>query len=114
MTAVILAIGIGLSTLLIGNIRFLRGIDDSVVALNVADTGIEAILYEERLGGVSAIDDCDGTGPQPGFCSGTLTLSDGTTASYSVIVETGGGCTTYCAESTGEYQGTTRRAEIER
>jgi len=47
--SVILLIGIGMSTIIIGQIKISTGIGNSVVALYAADTGIERALYEEKL-----------------------------------------------------------------
>lgn len=44
--AIILAGVLGLSTILVGQIRAIRGIGYSVVALYAADTGIEQALYD--------------------------------------------------------------------
>lgn len=43
----ILAIALGVSTILVGQLKMIKGIGDSVVAFYAADTGIERGLYEE-------------------------------------------------------------------
>jgi hypothetical protein len=45
----ILVIGLGISTILIGQLKITRGMENSVVAIYAADTGIENILYQEKL-----------------------------------------------------------------
>jgi hypothetical protein len=46
---VLLAIGLGISTIILFQLRMIRGMGDSVKAFCAADTGIERILYEDRL-----------------------------------------------------------------
>ncbi len=48
---VLLAIALGISTVLLGQIELTRGIENSVVALYAADTGIERTLYAIRKQG---------------------------------------------------------------
>jgi len=43
--AILLAIGLGLSTLIISQMKMIREMGDSVIALHAADTGIERALY---------------------------------------------------------------------
>lgn len=42
---ILLAIGLSLSVIIIGQLRMIKGMGDSVVALHAADTGIEEALY---------------------------------------------------------------------
>lgn len=46
---ILLAIGLGITTIIISQMRMIRGIGDSVVALYAADAGIERILYEDKM-----------------------------------------------------------------
>lgn len=46
--AILLAIVLGLSTILFGQIRTIRGMGDSVIAFYHADTGIEGRLYIDK------------------------------------------------------------------
>lgn len=57
----LLGIGVGLATILIGQIKIMSGIGDSVVAFYAADTGIERALYEDKR--------CKQT-PCPAYCLG--------------------------------------------
>ena len=43
---ILLAVVLGLSTILFGQIRMIGGMEDSVIAFCAADTGIEYILFE--------------------------------------------------------------------
>lgn len=93
--SMLLAIALGISTILLSQIKMVRGIGDSVVAFFAADTGIENALYVQ--GSVSA------------------TLDNG--ASYSVsLAPPGPGCPAsyYCLKSVGVFKGTKRAIEITR
>lgn len=46
---ILLAIGLGITTIIISQMRMIRGMGDSVVAFHAADTGIERILYEDKM-----------------------------------------------------------------
>lgn len=48
--AILLSIILGLSTILISQIRVIKGMGDSVTAFCAAETGIERVLYEAKLG----------------------------------------------------------------
>ena len=47
--SILLAIVLGLGTILIGQTRMIKGMGDSVAAFYGADTGVERILYEDKL-----------------------------------------------------------------
>ena len=47
--SILLAIVLGLATILVGQTRMIKGMGDSVIAFYGADTGIERILYEDKL-----------------------------------------------------------------
>ncbi len=47
-TAILLSIGLAITTILIGEIRIIRGIGNSVVAFYAADTGIEKALLDRE------------------------------------------------------------------
>ena len=113
--AVLLAIGLGLSSILIGQIRTFRGLGDSVVAIYAADTGIEKALYEENkgtpipIGGSLSCPPCyidlNGDGRQ-----------DTTDPTYTVqaVGPNFGTCpatATKCFNSTGIYKGVRRKIE---
>jgi len=91
--AVLLSIGFGISAILFGQIKIIRGMGDSVVAFYAADTGIEEVLY--RGGAVSG------------------NLENG--ASYSTrVLAPGPDCTAtnYCIISKGSFKETRRAIEI--
>lgn len=91
--AVLLSIGLGISAILFGQIKIIRGIGDSIVAFYAADTGIEEVLY--RGAAVSG------------------NLENG--ASYSTrVLAPGPDCTAtnYCIISKGSFKETKRAIEI--
>ena len=97
--AIFLAVALGLTTILIGQIGIMKGMGDSVVAFYAADTGIERILMSRES-------------PPP-----TLGDTLPNEASYSVTVTAGGspGCNpilNYCIKSIGTFRGTKRAIEI--
>ena len=46
LTALLLAMVLGLSAIFLGQLGVVRGMGDSVIALYAADTGIERVLYD--------------------------------------------------------------------
>lgn len=112
--SVLLAIGLGVSTILVSQIRMVKEMGDSVNSLYAADTGIERVLYEDKMcrlpgcGNLSwsclDIVNCD-DGRAGGTVSGTV--GD---AAYQVNVN--GGATN--VSSQGLYRGTRRAVKIGR
>ena len=110
-----LAIGMGISTILISQIKMIRGMGDSVIAFYAADTGIEQVLYKDMICHhqippcpANCQDDLDGNG----YCDGILagTISDTLTNGASYKAEFYG--TAVITDSVGTYQGTKRALEI--
>jgi len=91
---ILITIGLGVSLIIVSQIKMIKGMGDSVVAFYAADTGIERALYEKRI--VQNPND--------------FTLSDtvGTEANYTVTYVQ----TTGVAQSVGNYQGVKRAIEI--
>lgn len=50
---ILLSIGLGLSTIIINQMKIIKGTADSVIALHAADTGIELALYKLYVEGES-------------------------------------------------------------
>jgi len=99
--SVLLAIVLGLSTILVGQIKILRGMENSVIAFYAADSGIEMVLLDRA--NPIGLDGCSGT------------LDNG--AEYNITVEASGSgdCPSginYCIKSTGSYKETSRAIEI--
>ena len=99
--AILLSIGLALSVILMGQMRMIRGMGDSVIAFYAADTGIEKALLN-RANPLSVFG-----------LSGTLEND----ASYVVTVLSKGdeGCDAdnYCLRSVGIYRGIRRAIEVE-
>ena len=111
VTALILGIGLGINTLLIGELQILRGVGYSVIAFEAADAGIEHILYIDKSV------PCNGDAPCLDFNNpGQVSLGNG--ASYTITIQDDGTGTcsgaNYCAQSTGKFKGAVRRVEITR
>jgi len=101
----ILAVALGLSTILISRIKVSHEIGYSVVALYAADTGIERILYEIR----STPPTCDPTACATfPCCNSSSTLSNG--AGYNVYVASS--TPAVRIKSIGNYQTVNRAIEI--
>lgn len=101
---IILTMVLGISTILIGEIKIVRGLGDSVIAFYAADTGIEEILTVREESPPTTI--CVEASP----CS-----LDNEAEYYIIITATGlGGCTAdnYCIKSIGSYKETRRAIEI--
>ena len=95
---ILLAVALGLTTILIGQIEMMRKMGYSVIAFYAADAGIERVLMNRH----------NPTDIPP------TTLPNG--ATYQVFVTVGGapGCDApnFCIKSIGEYKGIRRAIEI--
>jgi hypothetical protein len=101
--AVISGVVIGISSLLISQIRIIRGMGNSVVAIYVADTGIEHILKEVRVDN------------NPSNISGNVVFPGGYSGDYQTeLTPAGPNCDAlyFCIESVGKFQGAKRAIEI--
>jgi len=49
IVTIILAISLGISSILVGQIKMISGMGKSVIAFYAADTGTERVLYEDKL-----------------------------------------------------------------
>lgn len=97
--AILLAIVLGISTILVSQIKIIRGMENSVIALYAAETGIEEVLMDRS----SPSSSCSEASP----CS----LANG--ATYYIDIVAGGvgncpGTNSYCVKSVGNYSGTNR------
>jgi len=138
--SVLLGIALGLNAIFVRQLKNLRGIGDSVIALYAADAGIERILRVDicmtdpveaaRLVCIAdainaaAPASCEGEPiPVEQDCrkdaiadipSPPLDQVLGNTAEYMLEISDGGGCaaTNYCGTSAGTFKGATRKVEI--
>jgi len=116
--SILLAIVLGLATILVGQTRMIKGMGDSVAAFFAADTGVEQVLYydkECRRSGCDSLDlppgfeckdeaECD-EGLSGGFASSTVGQ-----AIYEVTFDDGAIDIT----SIGMYSGTRRAVRVNR
>jgi Tfp pilus assembly protein PilV len=107
---ILLAIVLGLTAILVGQIKMVREMGYSVIALSAADAGIEAILIN-RSDPVStaAYIMCGGPVP-PSSCP----LSNGAEYYLTVVshVDDPINCPNFCITSVGIYEGVRRAIEI--
>jgi len=107
--SILLAIVLGLGAILIGQTRMIKGMGDSVTAFYGADTGVERILYEDKLCRQTG---CDGltwscvVGCE-GRSGGSVSDSVGQ-ATYQVTFDDGATSIT----SKGRYSGTWRAIQV--
>jgi len=91
----VLGVSTGISSLIIRQLRLMRGVGSSITSFYAADSGIErTLLLGTPVDNSGAVDD----------------------AGYEVTVENGGqgGCEApnYCIKSVGSYKGTRRAIEV--
>ena len=106
--SVLLGVGLGISTLLIRQMRMIRGVGDSAVAFYAADSGIEKAIYAFYK--VEEYSD-----PNTIVFSGTLD----NLSKYSVTgFSPGPNCPApnqyFCIRSVGTYKGVRRAIEVSR
>ena len=112
--AILLSIALGLSTILVGQVRMLKGMEDSVTAFYAAETGMERILYEDKMCYLSGCDSLgwscvDIVNCDDGRAAGNVSGSIGK-ASYQANVDDGA----TVISSQGIYGGTRRAIGVER
>lgn len=119
--SVLLGVGLGISTLLIRQIRMIKGVGDSVVAFYAADSGIEKAMYALYKGGYSGPP--DPYGPGDINFSENLDISDPsytyTVQGYSPSSDPDSKCPSslndyYCIQSVGTYKEVRRAIEVAR
>lgn len=87
----ILAIAMGTSTIIVQQMKIMREVGYSVIAFYAADSGIEAVLYEDR----------EGTPVENGYTTSTIFVND---AGYDVIVDKTSGTIIKSLGSFGEIR----------
>ena len=108
---IMLAMVLGLGSLFIGQLKILRGVGQSVIALYAAEAGVEKVLYDDKQVPGSIVATCHHANHT--HCPGALA----NTATYNVTVEvSGGGCaaTAYCIESSGVFRNSVRKISVKR
>jgi len=119
---VLLGIGLGLSSILIGQIKMMRGMGYSVVAFYAADTGIEKeLFYKNYRTQPLPYSDSDfldlNNPPSGGVTNCPEDLQDLGDACYKITILEGDqdNCPSgvnWCVRSLGFYKGTRRAVEI--
>jgi hypothetical protein len=112
--SVLLAIGLGLSAILVSQIRMIKEIGDSISSFFAADTGAERMLYEDKMCRQS------GCGSLSWSCLDVVNCDDGrsagsvsgTVGNASYQANTNNGATSISSQ--GIYKGTRRAVKIER
>lgn len=109
--AILLAIALGISTILIGQIKVIKGMGDSVAAFYAADTGIERVMYAIRNQGYLP------TPPLPVKPCGIDPFTDCWVGNPSYIIKitaytiSGSNLTSATINSIGKYNETNRAIE---
>ncbi|MFH1451251.1 MAG: pilus assembly PilX N-terminal domain-containing protein [bacterium] len=109
--SILLAIGIGVTTIILGQARMIRSMGDSVIAFYAADTGIENVLYEDKVRSEQ-----DPPEPLLGFGEEiTGNLENGSSYTAEKIAP-GGTCdgAYYCIRSIGTFKEVRRAVEVSR
>jgi len=94
---ILLAIVLGAGAILLGQLKTIKGMENSIMAFYAADTGIEEVLMKRA---------------SPSSVSGSLNNG----ATYNVeVIGAGSNCSAnnYCIRSVGSYKGTKRAIEVE-
>lgn len=97
VVTVVLSIALGVSSILVTQVKILRNIGYSVVAFYAADTGIERVLLDSPPANIQETE-----------------LGNGATFTVEVTEGGAGLCEAdnYCIKSVGEYRNTKRAIEI--
>jgi len=103
---ILLAAVLGVTTILVGQLRMIKEMENSVVAFYAADTGIEEVLKV-------IIHDVGVPDPRYPLAAGTYTPV-GDASYYVEVFLPGAGCTAslYCVRSVGIYKETRRAIEV--
>lgn len=120
LTLVLLGIGLGITEIIVSELRVLRGLGESVFAFGAADAGVEHGLYVDKIS-------CNAIEPQAvadlvACVDGAIDLLGGAqalpnTSTYelvkpSLVSSCPGG--NYCVESKGRFRQAIRKVQIAR
>jgi len=101
--AIMSGVIIGISSLLFKQIRIIQNMGNSVVAIYIADTGVEHILKQVRVDNVTST------------VSGIISFPGGGTGNYQTSLNSHGpdcDAAYFCIKSEGEFQGVKRAIEV--
>jgi len=109
---ILLAIGLGISTIIVSQMKMFKEIGDSVIAIHASDTGIEKVLYAIHINDLQqsysgSVGDASYNatlvcGKDYNNCPPPLSKDPNCDASY------------YCLKSIGNYKGTKRAIGVTR
>jgi len=116
---ILLSVALGMSTIIVSQIKMIHGIRDSIIAFSAANSGIEEVLYKDRLCrqgvpgcGAECIAGCnDGLAENKVVgITGTIDIINGitVTATYKATFNAGALDIT----SVGSFKGTKRAVEV--
>ena len=96
---ILLAIVLGISGILLGQLKMMKGMENSVIAFYAADTGIERVLMDRS---------------NPNTETGHYDGSVGDAAYEVKVLPSGSNCdaANYCISSVGIYKGTQRAIQV--
>lgn len=110
---VLLVIAFGISTILFGELRVIKGMGNSVIAFYAADTGIEQMLYDPQPSHSGSI----GAAPYNASYQVTMVCSPShpeCPTADGFFVDNDCSALNYCIESTGIYKETRRAIRVTR
>jgi len=102
--AILLAIVLGTGVILLGQLKVIKGMENSIMAFYAADTGIEEVLMTR------------GNDPPTSVCTKISPCSLDNGAEYYIEVKVAGDdcdAANFCIRSVGSYGGTKRAIEVE-
>ncbi|MCD6528414.1 hypothetical protein J7K44_02140 [bacterium] len=121
--SVLLAMTLAITLVVVGQIRIVKGMGDSVVALSAADTGIEAVLYspddyatDTVYYGHLDVNDDGHTASSDTSCSSSAAIFPQDSCYAVKKIAPGPDCsaTYYCIRSIGYFRGARRAVETTR
>ena len=117
--SIILAIVVGLSGILVSQMKMIRGMENSVVALYAADTGIEKVLKVAIEDPELLKDEYDPESLDIGAsyevrvsCCATCLAAPSGTCPDSLEIDSACSASRFCIHSVGSYKGAKRAIEV--
>ena len=102
---ILLAIVLGAGAILLGQLKTIKGMENSIAAFYAADSGIEKVLMDRADPALSsAFLECP--------CSGSVVCTLGSDINYCIIVESLSAPDNFYIRSVGSYKGTKRAIEV--
>ena len=103
--SILLAIVLGSSAILLGQLKVIKGMENSIIAFYAADSGIERILMDRADPTLSPVFfECP--------CGGPVVCTLGNNINYCVDAQSLSAPDNFYIRSVGEYKGTKRAIEV--